>query len=177
MEYTVGICWWLCARSSLQWRHTGCDSVSNHQPYDCLLNRLFRHRSRKTSKLCVTGLCAWNSPVTGEFPVQKASNAENVSIWWHHHVRTILLTHLSYHSLTSNHRYIKHVIISGDHLFACDVISMWQRLHPCGIPLYIIYTAITINSRPADAPATDVKGSHTKDNTRLWPFMFNFVHI
>ena len=23
---------------------------------------------------------------TGEFPAQKASNAENVSIWWRHHV-------------------------------------------------------------------------------------------
>ena len=32
-----------------------------------------------------TGLCAGNSPVTDEFPAQMASNAENVSIWWHHH--------------------------------------------------------------------------------------------
>ena len=43
---------------SLRWRHNGCGSVSNHQPYDCLLNRLFRRRSKKTSKLRVTGLCA-----------------------------------------------------------------------------------------------------------------------
>ena len=41
----------------------------------------------KTSKLRVTGLCAWNSPVTGEFPAQMASNAENVSIGWRHHVK------------------------------------------------------------------------------------------
>ena len=41
--------------------------VSNHQPHDCLLNRLFKRRSKKTSKLRVTGLCEWNSPVTGEF--------------------------------------------------------------------------------------------------------------
>ena len=26
-----------------------------------------------------------NSPVTGEFPSQRASNAGNVSIWWRHH--------------------------------------------------------------------------------------------
>ena len=45
---------------TLRWRHNGCDSVSNHQPYYCLLNSLFRRRSKKTSKLCVTGLC----PVT-----------------------------------------------------------------------------------------------------------------
>ena len=46
------------------------DGVSNHQPQDYLLNRLFRRRSKNTSKLRVTGLCAGNSPVTGEFPAQ-----------------------------------------------------------------------------------------------------------
>ena len=40
---------------------------------------------KKTSKLHVTGLCVGNSPVTGEFPAQMASNTENVSIWWRHH--------------------------------------------------------------------------------------------
>ena len=70
---------------TLQWRHNGRDGISNHQPHHCLLNRLFRHRSKKTSKVRVTGLCAGNSPVTGEFPAQMASNAENVSVWWLHH--------------------------------------------------------------------------------------------
>ena len=69
----------------LQWRHNDHDSVSNHQPCDWLLNGLFKRRSKKTSKLRVTGLCAGNSPGTGEFPAQRASNAENVSIWWRHH--------------------------------------------------------------------------------------------
>ena len=69
---------------TLQWRHNGRDSVSNHQPHDCLLNLLFRRRSNKTSKLRVTGLSG-NSPGTGKFPAQMASNAENVSIWWRHH--------------------------------------------------------------------------------------------
>ena len=69
----------------LQCRQNGRDSVSNHQPNHCLLNGLFGHRSKKISKLRVTGLCAGNSPVTGEFPPQMASNAENVSIWWRHH--------------------------------------------------------------------------------------------
>ena len=69
----------------LQWRHNGRDSVSNHQPHDCLLNRLFRRRSTKTSKPRVTGLCAGNSPGTGEFPAQMASTAEKVSIWWRDH--------------------------------------------------------------------------------------------
>ena len=47
---------------------------------------LSRRRSKKTSKLCVTGLCAGNSPGTGEFPAQMASYAEIFSIWWRHHV-------------------------------------------------------------------------------------------
>ena len=42
-------------------------------------------RSKKTSKLRVTSLCGGNSPVTGEFRAQRAGNAGNVSIWWHHH--------------------------------------------------------------------------------------------
>ena len=70
---------------ALQWRHNGSDSVSNRQPYDCLLNGLFRRRSKKTSKLRVTGLCEGNLPGSGEFPAQMASYAENVSIWWRHH--------------------------------------------------------------------------------------------
>ena len=66
----------LKSRWTLQWRHNGCGSVSNHQPHDCLLNRIFRRRSKKMSRLRVTGLCAENSPRTGEFPAQRASNAE-----------------------------------------------------------------------------------------------------
>ena len=75
---------------TLLWRHNGLGRVSNHQPHDCLLNRLLRRGSKKTSKLRVTGLCAGNSPGTGEFPTQRASNAGNVSIWWRHHDIPIL---------------------------------------------------------------------------------------
>ena len=76
----------LCERrKALQLRYNGRDGVSNHQPHHCLLNRLFKRRSKETPKLRVTGLCAGNSPVTGEFPAQMASNAENASIWWRHH--------------------------------------------------------------------------------------------
>ena len=72
--------------TSLQWRHNELDGVSNHRCLHCLLDCWFRRRSKKTSKLRVTGLCARNSPVTDEFHIQKASFAENVSIWWRHHV-------------------------------------------------------------------------------------------
>ena len=72
-------------RVPLQWRHNERDDVSKHQPHYCLLNRLLRRRSKKTSKLRVTGLCVGISPATGEFPAQMASNAENVSLRWRHH--------------------------------------------------------------------------------------------
>ena len=78
----------------LHWRHNERDGVSNHQPHDRLLDHLFRRRSKKISKLRVTGLCEGNSPLTGEFPAERASNAENVSIWWRHHTveHDILMT-------------------------------------------------------------------------------------
>ena len=71
--------------ATLPWHHNELAGVSNHQPHDCLLDRLFTRRSKKTSKLRVTGLGVGNSPLAGEFPGQRASNAENVSIRCHHH--------------------------------------------------------------------------------------------
>ena len=69
---------------TLHWRHNGCDSVSNHQPHDCLLNCLFRRRSKKTSKLRVTGLCG---ELSGDrwIPHTNGPQRGNVSIWWRHH--------------------------------------------------------------------------------------------
>ena len=81
----IHVIFWCNIDWSLQWRRNGRDSVSNHQPQHCLLSRVFRRRSKKTSKLRVTGLCVGNSPVTDEFPAQRASNTENASIWWRHH--------------------------------------------------------------------------------------------
>ena len=56
---------------SLQWRHNECDGISNHQPHNCLLNHLFRRRSKKASKLRVLAFvrgihrCLVNSPHKG----------------------------------------------------------------------------------------------------------------
>ena len=58
------------------------DGILNHRRLDCLLNPLFGRRSKKTSKLRVTGLCEGNWSVTGEFLAQRVSNAEN--IFWRH---------------------------------------------------------------------------------------------
>ena len=70
---------------SLRWRHNGRDSVSYHQPRACT-QPFIQAQIKENIKLRVTSLCGGNSPVTGEFPAQIASNAENVPIWWRHHV-------------------------------------------------------------------------------------------
>ena len=62
-------------RETVQWRYNGRDSISNHQPHHCLLSRLFRRKSKKTSKVRVTCICTGNSPVTGEFPAQIRVNS------------------------------------------------------------------------------------------------------
>ena len=112
---------------SLQWRHNRRDGVSNRQPHHCLLNHLFRRRSKKTSKPRVTGLCTGNSPVTGEFPTQKASHAENVSIWWRHLVEYNILN-------TSVHNACVYALIPGWHTrqrfvrCLCKAISTYKIL-------------------------------------------------
>ena len=75
----------LRSHCALQWHHNERDGISNHQPRDCLHHRLLRRRSKKISKLRVTGLCEGNSLGTGEFPAQRASDARNASIRWRHH--------------------------------------------------------------------------------------------
>ena len=84
------------ATFSLQWRHNARDGISNHRGLDSLLLRLFRRRSSKTPKLRVTGLSEGNPPVTGGFPPQRASNAENVHIWWRHHTMLKLIWWLAH---------------------------------------------------------------------------------
>ena len=55
-------------QNPLMWRHNKRHGVSNHQRLYYLLNRLFRHTPKKISKLCVTGFCEGNPPVTGDSP-------------------------------------------------------------------------------------------------------------
>ena len=87
LQVVIETRWNVTQINTLQWRHNERYGVSNHRRLDCLLNRLFRRRSMKTSKLGVTDLCEGNPPVAVGVPSQQAINAENVSIWWcHHHV-------------------------------------------------------------------------------------------
>ena len=45
--------------------------------------------SKKITKAPRHWLCEGCSPVTGGFPSQRASNAENVPVWWRHHVTVL----------------------------------------------------------------------------------------
>ena len=60
-------------------------TVSNHRSFDCLSNTSCGPTSKKHQSPCYWPF-EGNSPVTGEFPTQRASNAEKASIWWRHHV-------------------------------------------------------------------------------------------
>ena len=139
---------------SLWWRHNGRDSVSNHQPDDCLLNCLFRRRSKKTSKLRVTGLCAGSSPGTGEFPEEMASNMVNVSIWWRHHAY-LYNFNINWHSLATS-------------LTLFSSVALWSPTNFKTFTLIIIippaqrscwggYTGFTPSVRPSVCPACHVR--------------------
>ena len=77
-----------------EWSHNGRDGISNQQLHDCLLNHSFRRRSKKTSQLRVTGLCAGNSQVTGEFPSQRPVTWKMIP-FVHYQGCWIVLTHCS----------------------------------------------------------------------------------
>ena len=97
-----------------------------------LTDRLFRCRSKKISKLHITGLCAGNSHVTGEFPTQRTSNAENVSIWWRHHANTVKVLdkwgHLKFGYLT-DFRCTPHIAMAAWSLL------YWREVH--GFHIYL----------------------------------------
>ena len=111
--------------------------ASNHQSHDCLLNRLFRRRSKKTSKFLVTGLCAGNSPETGEFPPQMASNAESVSIWWRHNDIIHRITIYNKLFITGSNA-VKNGVGRG----ICVALFPWNMIDP--IHLHFDLTAMRI---------------------------------
>ena len=119
---------------SLQWSYNERNGVSNHRRLDCLFNRLFRRRSKKTSKLHVTGLCEGNAfsallalcegnpPEASGFPPQRASNAKIVSIWWRHHV------FWTYPFSRTTPLPIHWIIMDDDYGQRDDVIT-WKQFH------------------------------------------------
>ena len=97
---------------------------------------------KKTSKPRVTGICEGNSPVTGEFPTQRASNAGNISIWWRHHilrwngfnsVKYEMAAILSRRLQNGGHFTSKRYCPSWISLFPC-----YRSISPCYIYVYIV---------------------------------------
>ena len=70
---------------SLQWRHNEHDGVSNRQPrlcYFAVYSGADQRKHQSSASLAFVG----NSQVTGEFPAQMVSIAENIFILWRHHL-------------------------------------------------------------------------------------------
>ena len=141
----------------------------SHQPHNCLLNRLFRRRSKKTSKLCVTGLCAGNLPVTGEFPAQMASNAENDSIWWRHQVMSTTYGV----AVTENITIIlvrKIIIMAHFTTNFSTLIQMWRAV------CFAVVLSLVFTSVQSFAHGTTVQWSCRNDVMTYWhPFVWSLV--
>ena len=60
--------------SCFQADNNGCITALHHWPF-----------VRGIHPLLVLALCEGNPPVTGGFPLHRASNADNVSMAWYHH--------------------------------------------------------------------------------------------
>ena len=176
---------YLCYETSLQWRHNERDGVSKHQAHDCLLNRLFRCRSKETSKLRVTVLCEGNSPVTGEFPTQRAVNVEKVSIWWRHHVKRYLIC--SYAHFSVHRMYIRKPGMNQNHAigFIYEITSqLWK---PEVANLYILHAWMTQCHKFCQSAVS--KWTHSYIHThakiphnfpKVWMninTMYHFVHL
>ena len=93
LRYTIRIMTAVCIMSPLLWFGTGWPSFSNDLQTDITVTskwalwRLKSPASLLFTQPYIQGQIkeSINSPVTGEFPAQMASNAENISIWWRHH--------------------------------------------------------------------------------------------
>ena len=121
-------------------------------------NCLFRCRSKKTSKLCITGLCVGNPPVTGIFPSHRTRNAENVSIWRCHHVIT-LTTYLLNHTMHSRMMHMVHALL-------CFAVLEYHLILPT-----IVRVVLLALGQSYDCP------SARKQPWRLWIKFFTYIYL
>ena len=70
---------------ALQWRHDKCDRVSNRRRLHCLLNCWSGADQRKHRSSASLAFVREIHRLQVGSPHKKASNAENISIWWRHH--------------------------------------------------------------------------------------------
>ena len=147
---------WLSFTTPLRWRHNGRDSVSNHQPHGCLLNRLLRRRSKKTSKLRVTGLCAGNSPGTAEmFPFDDVIMKPRMTLYWGD--GPILLLPLDKRGVSINLNIAMHQIsMDGELRTEKSIFSSYARW--CPIKRHSIYCTLimTVAFKPIVEPKLNI---------------------
>ena len=97
-----------------------------------IYSTVFRRRSKKTSKLRVTGLYEGNSAGIGDFPAQRASNVENLSIWWRHHAYLLIMYKNSEVFRTRLH-FIKHYPMHIWTVFWCLSLCSSSRIRKYGL--------------------------------------------
>ena len=149
--------------NSLQLRHNGCDGVSNHQPHHCLLNRLFRRRWKKTSKLRVTGLCARNysphkRPVTWKmFPLDD--------------VIMLLIQIRAWTKVFCTLMKILIKLVPGDPV---DIKIAFVQILACVDWQKNIYMNFPIHWRQCASPYLEVFRVKTSG---IWVYVFRFFHL
>ena len=104
----------------LQWCHHECTCMSNNWHLLCFLNRSFRRRSKKISKLRVTGPCEENPLVTSGFPSQRPTYAENISVWWCQHALTLKYCRLLKFSMMKWKDFLSQIV----NIIAADGLAM-----------------------------------------------------
>ena len=165
-------------QSTLQWRHNGRNGVSNHQPHDCLLNRLCRRRSKKISKIRVTGICMGNSPVTGEFrkcfQLMTSSWYLTSSGWTSSAFRGIVLYGWIYDNPMFCHDINLVTFLSEGHIVAWrdTVNTVWWRFNAVQYIMILHDGDIKWKHFPRYWPF--VRGIHTKtSDAERWCFLWS----
>ena len=162
-------CNWRYPITLLWWRHNGQDSAWNHQPHHCLLNHLFIRRSKKTSKLRVTGLFVGNSPGTDEFPEQMAVTRkmypfDDVIMSLKSQYEHPLVSLYSKNSLFFFyiHLYINHFIGNTGLIFCFhSILCSWCRLHNIHFSREVRKGWVGCQEWSADAAMRETTFSHT----------------
>ena len=116
-------------RSAMAYLVTGVPTVYSY--------RLFRRRrSKKTTKLRVTGLWMGDSPATGNLPAERASNAENVTLIASSLKNTLVNNQCGFSNFLEYHSLRSHVIRN---LF-------WFRYHVAPRKLWATHEAMGTHS-------------------------------
>ena len=92
---------------------------------------------RKHQSSVLLAFCEGNPPVTGGFPSQRASNVENISIWWHHHGISCIQVLVKYETCTP-----------------CIITLVWFDLYLYKVDLkLIIFNVWSWHSEPVSSNA------------------------